>query len=288
MGCNFIAEVSSNHDRDLSRAFAFIDSAASIGCDSVKFQLFRIDEMFAPEILRQSPKHSARREWELPVSFLAPIASRCAERKVQFMCTPFYLKAVDELFPFVDAYKIASYELMWDELLAACARTGKPVILSTGMATMPEIAHAASVLQRNGARDVTLLHCVSAYPTPAAEANLAAMRTISNATGLPCGWSDHTVSPAVVTRAVLKWEAPVVEFHLDLDRTGAEYAAGHCWLPEEMEPVIRLIRSGECSDGTGIKEPLPSEIADRDWRADPVDGLRPLAHVRRVWRPEAA
>jgi N-acetylneuraminate synthase len=244
--------------------------------------------MFAPEILAMSAKHRARREWELPVSFLAPIAKRCRERRVQFICTPFYLGAVDELAPYVDAYKIASYELMWDALLAACAATGKPVILSTGMATMEEITHAGEVLKRHGARDVTLLHTVSAYPTPVEEANLAAMKTIAEATGFPCGWSDHTVSPGVILRAVCRWKAPMVEFHLDLDKTGAEYAGGHCWLPEEMAPVISMVRAGEHADGTGVKEPLPSELSDRDWRADPSDGLRPLQHIRRGWRPEAA
>jgi sialic acid synthase SpsE len=288
MACLFIAEVSSNHDRDLTRAYAFIDRAAEIGCGAVKFQLFKIDEMFAPEILAKSAKHRARREWELPVSFLEPIAERCRARGVQFMCTPFYLKAVEELKPHVAAYKIASYELMWDDLLAACAETGKPVILSTGMATIPEIKHAAEVLRRHKARDVTLLHTVSAYPTPPEEANLAALKTISEATGFPCGWSDHTVSPGVILRAVSKWNAPMVEFHLDLDKAGAEYAAGHCWLPEEMAPVIQMVRAGERGDGTGVKEPLPSELSDRDWRADPSDGLRPLKHIRRNWRPEAA
>ena len=288
MTCLFIAEVSSNHDRDLTRAFAFIDRAAEIGCGAVKFQLFKIDQMFAPEILALSAKHRARREWELPVSFLAPIAERCAAKNVQFMCTPFYLKAVEELLPYVSAYKIASYELMWDGLLAACAETGKPVILSTGMATITEIKHAADTLRRHGARDVTLLHTVSAYPTPPEEANLAAMKTIADTTGFRCGWSDHTVSPGVILRAVSKWHAPMVEFHLDLDRTGAEYAAGHCWLPEEMAPVIAMVRAGERADGTGFKEPLPSELPDRDWRADPSDGMRPLKHIRRSWRPEAA
>lgn len=285
-GCLFIAEVSSNHDRDLDRAFAFIDRAADIGCGAVKFQLFRIAEMFAPEILEKSEKHRARKDWELPVSFLQPLAERCRQRGVAFMCTPFYLDAVEELRPHVDAYKIASYELMWDELLAACARTGKPVILSTGMATMDEIRHAAGVLRANNASQVTLLHCVSAYPTPVDEANLAAIRTIADATGYPCGWSDHTVSPNVVLRAVMKWQAPVVEFHLDLDRSGAEYASGHCWLPDQMASVIAMLKEGDIADGTGEKAPLPSELPDRDWRADPSDGMRPLKHIRQTWRPE--
>jgi N-acetylneuraminate synthase len=148
--------------------------------------------------------------------------------------------------------------------------------------------HAADVLRRNNARDVTLLHCVSAYPTPVNEANLAAMQTIAKATGYPCGWSDHTVSPSVVLRAVMAWKAPVVEFHLDLDKNGAEYAAGHCWLPDQMASVIAMLKEGEGADGTGEKVPLPSELPDREWRADPSDGLRPLKSIRKTWRSEAA
>lgn len=284
----FIAEASSNHGRDLSRAKAFVDAAADAGCDAVKFQLFKIDRMFAPEILAKSPKHRARAEWELPLSHLAPLAEHCRSRKIQFSCTPFYLDAVAELAPFVDFYKVASYELLVGDLLKACARTGKPVVLSTGMATLDEILAAARCLRDAGARDVTLLHCVSAYPTPAAEANLSAIETIRNATGLPVGWSDHTRRPAVIERAVHHWNARAVEFHLDLDGHGAEYAAGHCWLPEEIAPVIARIRESLVADGAGFKGPQPSEISDREWRADPSDGMRPLKHVRLEYKGEAA
>src|ERR1700678_3044641 len=180
----FIAEASSNHGRDLTRAKAFVDAAADAGCDAVKFQLFKIDRMFAPEILAQSPKHQARKEWELPLSHLGPLAEHCSVRKIQFSCTPFYREAVRELEPFVDFYKVASYELLVGDLLKACAATGKPIILSTGMATMDEILAAGAILKAAGARDVTLLHCVSAYPTPAREANLSAIAAIRDATGL--------------------------------------------------------------------------------------------------------
>jgi N-acetylneuraminate synthase len=284
----FIAEASSNHGRDLGRALAFVDAAADAGCDAVKFQLFKIDRMFAPEILSQSPKHRARREWELPVAHLKPLAEHCHERGIQFSCTPFYLEAVAELAPYVDFYKVASYELLVTPLLEACARSGKPVVLSTGMATMDEIAHAADTLKHADAKDITLLHCVSAYPTPAREANLSAIEAIRTATGCKTGWSDHTRRPAVIERAVHHWNAAAVEFHLDLDGGGAEYAAGHCWLPDEIAPVIARIRESAVADGTGFKGPQPSEIADREWRADPSDGMRPLLHVRASYKPEAA
>ena len=283
----FIAEASSNHGRDLGRALAFVDAAADAGCDAVKFQLFKIDRMFAPEILSRSAKHRARRDWELPRAHLAPLAEHCLKRRIQFSCTPFYLEAVEELRPFVAFYKVASYELLVDELLKACARTGKPVVLSTGMATIEEIVHAARTLREGGASDVTLLHCVSAYPTPANEANLSALQAICEATGCPVGWSDHTRRPAVIERAVHRWDARAIEFHLDLDGEGAEYAAGHCWLPNEIGPVIARIRESLVADGAGYKGPQPSELSDRDWRADPADGMRPLRHIRAAWEPAA-
>ena len=95
----FIAEASSNHGRDLARALGFVDAAADAGCDAVKFQLFKIARMFAPEILTRSEKHRARKDWELPLAHLAPLAERCRERNILFSCTPFYLEAVDELAP---------------------------------------------------------------------------------------------------------------------------------------------------------------------------------------------
>ncbi len=284
----FIAEASSNHGRDLDRARAFVDAAADAGCDAVKFQLFKIDRMFAPEILAQSPKHRARSEWELPLDHLGPLAEHCSARKIQFSCTPFYVEAVAELAPFVDFYKVASYELLVTDLLKACAASGKPVVLSTGMATVDEIAGAAGTLLAAGAADITLLHCVSAYPTPAAEANLSAIQQLRDMTGLKVGWSDHTRRPAVIERAVHRWNAAAIEFHLDLDGEGAEYAAGHCWLPEEIAPVIARIRESAVADGNGFKGPQPSELSDREWRADPADGMRPLRHIRLSYQGEAA
>lgn len=281
----FIAEVSSNHHQDLERCYAFIDAAAQADCHAVKFQLFKIDSLFAPEILEKSATHRRRRNWELPDEFVPKLAAKCKEKHLQFSCTPFYLEAVGKLEPYVDFYKVASYELLWDDLLIACALTGKPVILSTGMATMSEIKHAVEVLQGNGCAQPTLLHCTSAYPTPYSEANLSAIETIRNATGCDVGWSDHSVESGVIHRAIHRWGATVIEFHLDLDGIGEEYIAGHCWLPGDISAVIRDVQHACGADGTGIKQPTPSELPDREWRADPSDGLRPLQEIRKGWEP---
>lgn len=280
MNPKFVAEVSSNHSRDLPRALAFVDRAADIGCDAVKFQLFKIRELFAPEALERHPDLRAREAWELPVEFLKPLAEHCAARQVEFSCTPFYLDAVTELEPFVAFYKVASYEMMWDDLLIRCARTGKPLVVSTGMATMDEIGHAVAVARGAGCRDLTLLHCVSGYPTPVDECNLAAIETLRDRFECPVGWSDHSVLPGVIYRAVHRWNASFVEFHLDLDGQGDEFKTGHCWMPDPMATVIADIRMAKRADGTGAKVPAPSELSDREWRADPTDGLRPIRAKR--------
>lgn len=276
----FIAEVSSNHHKDLERCKAFIRTSADIGCNAVKFQLFKVDQLFAPEILARSEIHRNRKEWELPVEFLPEIKAYCDECKIQLSCTPFYLDAVEELAPYVDFYKVASYELMWDALLIACAQTGKPVVISTGMANLKEIDHAVSVLKKAKCEDITLLHCVSAYPTPVAECNLSVLETFRQRYQVKVGWSDHSVSTAVINRAVHKWQADCIEFHIDLDETGAEYAAGHCWLPQQIGPVITGCQLSRIIDGEPHKQFAPSEASDRDWRADPIDGLRPLKNIR--------
>ena len=284
----FIAEVSSNHHQDLSRCLTFIDVSANIGCRAVKFQLFKIRELFSPEILEQKPELREREQWELPVEFLPHLARRCRERGIQFSCTPFYLGAVTELEPYVRFYKIASYELLWDELLKACARTKKPVVLSTGMATLAEVQHAVTVLRGSGCDDLTLLHCVSGYPAAPEDCNLACIRTMRETCSCSVGWSDHTVNSAVLVRAVHRWGASMVEFHLDLDRQGEEYQTGHCWLPEEIAPVIKMLDGGFCADGSGVKEPSRGESDERQWRADPSDGLRPCLHARMTWNHEVS
>lgn len=282
---HFIAEVSSNHHQDISRALELIEASATAGCWGVKFQLFRVDQLFAPQILERSEKHRQRKNWELAVEHLPVLAKRCRSLGVEFGCTPFYLAAVELLEPLVDFLKIASYELLWDELLAACARTGRPIMLSTGMATLPEIMHAVTVLREHGCANPLLFHCTSAYPTPHTEANLSAIETLRHVTGCEIGWSDHTVEPAVLYRAINRWGASTIEFHIDLDGKGEEFAAGHCWLPDQIARVISETKKGFAADGSGVKEPVTSELPDRDWRADPSDGLRPLKRIRGTWQP---
>lgn len=276
----FTAEVSSNHGQDIARALSFVDTAAQVGFDAIKFQLFSVDNLYAPEALRQVPEARAREAWELPRHFIPALAKQARLQGIAFACTPFDISAVEYLAPHVDFLKTASYELLWDDLLRECAQTGLPLVVSTGMATWEEVEHAVDVVHSAGCDDLTLLHCISAYPAPLPEANLAAIASLRDRTRLKVGWSDHTNESAVVHRAVHHWGATFVELHFDIDGTGEEYSGGHCWLPTTAETLIRDVRSGIRADGHGRKEPAPSEIHDRSWRADPSDGLRPQREER--------
>ena len=294
MTTRFVAEVCSNHHSDLDRCLEFIDTAGDMGCDAVKFQQFRIAELFAPEALRD-PMIAAREAWELPESFNAELAAGCREQGLEFSNTPFYMDAVGVLEPHVDFFKLASYQVLWTDMLREVAQTGKPVVLATGMATLDEVRTAVETLRAAECGELTLLHCVSLYPTRPDQANLAVIDTLRREFGCDVGWSDHTATGDVVRRAVRRWQASMVEFHMDLDGEGEEYGGGHCWLPEEMREVIDDVRaeptpaSGvHVCDGTGEKLLTDEEREESRWRTDPSDGLRPMQYARSSEQEAAA
>lgn len=278
-----IAEASSNHNGDLNRSMELVNIAAETGCDAIKFQLFRVDELFAPEILEKSPTHRQRRKWELPQSFIPILSAEAHRLGIEFGCTPFSIESLEAVTPHVDFLKVASYELLWDELLKSAAGTSLPVIISTGMATMPEVVHAVEVLRLAKAADLSVLHCVSDYPANPRHANLAAIRTIREELNVRTGWSDHSRDLGVIARAVHRWDAEVIEVHIDKDGEGYEADAEHCWLPEDLHSLSRALGGGPEFDGDGEKRPSEPEIVEREWRADPTDGLRPYKSVRLTW-----
>lgn len=283
----FIAEIGSNHNRDLARAERLVDACATAGAGAVKIQVFHVEDLFAPAVLAQRPELRARKAWEFPMELLEPLARHVASAGLEFGATPFGLWAVEPLAAVVDFFKVASYELLWHDLIRSCAATGRPLVISTGMASLDEIDDAVATARDAGADDLRLLHCVSAYPVPDVECNLAAIATLRERYGCDVGWSDHSADPTVVRRAVARWGASDVEVHVDLDGEGHE-AGEHNWTPVSLAEAIACADDdpapGEARqiDGDGIKRPVPSEAPDVAWRADPSDGLRPLLATRTV------
>ncbi len=277
----FISEVCSNHNSNLPRALNFVDKSAEIGCYSVKFQLFKISKLFAPEIIEKSKTHKFREKWELNPQFIEKIANRCLKKQIYFSCTPFYLDAVDYLKEYVKFFKIASYELLWDDLLQKCAETKKPVIISTGMASFKEIERAYKKLKNFGCKDISIMHCVSNYPAKLGDCNLSTISKLKSKLKCKVGWSDHSKSFDVIARSIHKWKSEMVEFHMDLDGKGVEYNFGHCWLPSEIRPLIRHFNGPHLYDGKPKIYPTESEKKEQKWRRDPIDGYRPIISTRK-------
>lgn len=276
----FIAEVSSNHNGNLERCLEFVRVAAEIGCDGIKFQAFQITKLFAPEALTAKPELQQRRAWELPVAYLPKIKEACLKYNLQLGCTPFDVDSAVAVAPYLDFIKIASYNLLDWKLLRACANLNKRLVISTGMGDPYEIADALQTIKRYK-NDVTLLHCVSQYPTSLQDCNLAHIDILRARYGVKVGWSDHSHNQTVIYSVVMRHNVSMVEFHLDLDGLGDEFNFGHCWFPDEIQPIITGCRALSIIDGDGNKSILsPSEQQERLWRADPSDGLRPVKIMR--------
>jgi len=278
--CKFISEVSSNHNNNKQRIEKFIKISKLSGFYAVKFQLFKIDKLFTNEVLYNSKQHRERSKWELKEQYIPFIRQTCDKYKIKFGCTPFYLEAVDILKPYVDFYKISSYELLWLDLIKKCAETKKKIIISTGMSNMKEVKEAVNVCRKVGNKNIILLHCTSSYPSKPKESNLSVIKKMKDEFQCKVGLSDHSVNKTVLRRAIHKWESEYIELHLDIDKKGEEYKFGHCWLPEQISPIIKEFNNISILDGNSKKQFTKSEKKEKYWRADPIDGLRPLKKIR--------
>jgi len=283
----FIAEISSNHNGDLQRCLKFIDEAKKAGFDAVKFQLFKIDQLFAKDVLKKKSFLKGRKKWELPESFLPQIRKRCTQNKIDFGCTPFYLDGVDELKKYVDFFKIASYELLWDDLFEKCMSTKKKVIFSTGMSNAREISSRLNFLKEKKFNNFDIMHCISSYPAKIKNLNLKSIPFIRNLIKskkfkkkISVGWSDHSVNESVIYKSIFQYNAELIEMHVDLDKNGNEHHFGHCWLFKDSKKIIKNIRAFNSSVEFLGKKVYNEEKKERSWRADPKDGLRPLLKIR--------
>lgn len=273
----FIADVCSNHNQDINRAKELIIAAKDAGCYAVKFQLFKGEKLYAPEF---PVRVEAAKKQELPLDFIPKIYAICQDVGIEFHCTPFDIESVKILDPFVNQFKIGSYEILYLKLIEACANTGKPLGISFGNYNLiEEINRALIALSHTmDLMDLTIYHCVSKYPAKAEDCNMHDILMFLNKyyTG-SIGWSDHTVQSGVIFAAI-KEGAEFIEFHLDLeDGKGSEYHHGHCWKPSQIKQVIYdVIIMEKAFNHISINF---TEI--NKWRTDPEDGMRPLQQYRK-------
>jgi N,N'-diacetyllegionaminate synthase len=269
-----IAEAGVNHNGDLKLALRLVDAAADAGADSVKFQSFRAEQLasgsakmaaYQVENTRAEESQLAMlRRLELDEHAHRELVARCRERGIRFLSTPFDDESLALLVSLdVHAIKLSSGDLTNTPFLAAIARTGKPLILSTGMSTLDEVRQAVQAFQAAGGRDLTLLHCVTEYPAPADEVNLRAMETMRRAFECPVGYSDHTEGNEIAFAAAALG-AVVIEKHFTLDRTlpGPDHRAS--LEPGELKALVRGVRAIGAAMGNGVKAPARSELQNRE------------------------
>jgi N-acetylneuraminate synthase len=266
-----IAEMSANHNGSLETALAMVDAAADAGADALKLQTYTPDTITyrgaGPEFTIQDGLWKGWSLYDLyaramtPWEWHAQLFERGRALGLDVFSAPFDETAVDFL-ETLDApvYKIASFELTHLPLIRKAASTGKPLIMSTGMASWAEIDEAVATARSAGCRELVLLHCVSGYPTPASEANLPTIPALTARYNVPVGLSDHTLATAVATAAVALG-ACVVEKHFILDRSVDAPDAAFSLEPMELRRLCHDLRDAGAAVGTPKMGQARSEAA---------------------------
>ena len=255
--CFIIAEAGINHNGELSLAKELVDAAVDAKADAVKFQTFRSEELIA--VTGKQTIDKELKSAELRLESFREIRNYCNNKHIVFLSTPFDAVCADFLGNIgISAFKLASGEITNLPFLKQVAWKGKPIILSTGMASLGEVYEAVRTIQRTKFAELILLHCVSCYPTAIEDANLRAIPFMSGVFQLPIGFSDHTLGIEAPLAAVALG-ACVVEKHFTLDKTlpGSDHSMSLD--PKELAAMVSGIRNVELSLGIGRKELLSCE-----------------------------
>lgn len=270
-----IAEAGVNHNGDLALARQLINVAAEAGANLVKFQTFSADRLVTTHARKADyqtqttdageSQHAMICRLELTRDMHEALIAHCKTRGIQFFSTGFDPESIDLLVELgLSYFKIPSGEIINLPYLRHVGGYGKPVILSTGMATLGEIEAALEVLEQAGTPRgrITVLHCNTEYPTPMADVNLRAMLTIRDAFDVAVGYSDHTAGIEVAVAAVALG-ATIIEKHFTLDRNlpGPDHKAS--LEPDELKAMVAAIRNIEQALGDGIKRPSVSEAKNK-------------------------
>ncbi len=272
--CFVIAEAGVNHNGDIEIAKRLVDVAADAGADAVKFQTFKAELVVSAGAPMAEYQRETVGDAQSQIAMLRPLelsreehvelAEHCTQRGILFLSSPFDEGSVDMLDEMgMPVFKVASGEINNWPLLRRIAGKGKPIIMSTGMADMGEVAAALRMIRDAGNEEVVLLHCVSNYPADPADANLRAMGAMEAAFNVPIGYSDHTEG-VDVSLAAVALGACVIEKHFTLDKgmPGPDHAMSID--PQELKQLVDGVRTVTAALGSGTKETRPSEFIMRD------------------------
>ena len=270
-----IAEMSANHNRDFDRAVKIVEAARRAGADAVKTQTYTADmntidcrsELFRVKgtIWKDQYLYELYQQASTPWEWQPKLKKIAGDLGLDFFCTV-KLQTVELLEGIgIPAYKIASSDIVDLQLLRTVATLGKPVIISTGMATLSEIEEAAGVIAENGGPDVVFLKCTAAYPAPYDEMNLRTMTNMAQTFQVPTGLSDHSLGDAIPVAAVAMG-ASMIEKHLTLSRAVPSPDSSFSLEPEEFREMVEKIRNVEAALGTVRYGATENEAAMRTLR----------------------
>lgn len=264
-----IAEAGVNHNGSVEIAKKLIDAAALAGADAVKFQTFKAENLVCKDAKKaeyqmettnqRESQFDMLKKLELTQDMHEQLMDYCKNKNIMFLSTPFDIESLQYLVLCgVEIIKIPSGEITNYPFLREAGKTGKRIILSSGMSTLEEVRNAVQVVKDSGSKEITVLHCNTEYPTPYADVNLKAMLTIQNELGIPVGYSDHTQGIEVPIAAAALG-ATVIEKHFTLDKNmdGPDHRAS--LEPDELQAMVMAIRNIEVALGNGKKEPSESE-----------------------------
>ncbi len=277
-----IAEIGLNHGGSLEKALALVDAAAKAGASAIKLQTLTPDGLVAPGA--PAPMHVDAdsmsdffAQFELDERAHRQVALRARARGLAVIATPLSLEAVDLLEHVgVDAYKIASGDITWEQLIRRCGQTRKPVVISTGMSSMAEVTRAVACARLGGSTDVALLHCVSSYPVPEGSENVRAVATLADEFDIPVGLSDHGADTFAWPLAVALG-ASIYERHIVTSSTDGSIDAAVSSDPAQLAEAIRAGGRAALASGSGIKVCLPVEAPNRTASRRGLYARRPLA-----------
>lgn len=272
-----IAEIGNNHEGDFDRACEMIKQAAQAGAGAVKFQTIIPDKLVS---VSEHRRIEQLKKFQFSYDQYARLAEVAVGQNVIFLSTPFDLQSVESLNPLVPAFKIASSDNNFYPLIESVAKTGKPIILSTGLADHEQISMTESFIDKiwrknNISQEMAILHCVTSYPTKPEEANLLAIRTLQDEFGGIVGYSDHTLGITAATLAVALG-ARIIEKHFTLDKNLSEFRDHQLSAdPDDLKNLVEQIQVVQKLLGDGTLNPRDSErqvvdqvrrsiVADRD------------------------
>jgi sialic acid synthase SpsE len=255
-----IAEVGINHSGNLKQALAMIDVAVRAGVDAVKFQAFKATKMYSTKAGNLNYASKTRsildivEEMEMPNEWPKILSNYCNKKKTIFFSSVCDEESVDLMDPFMPMYKITSYEMTHIPLLKYVAKKNKPILLSTGTASLKEVEKSVDAILSTGNKKLILLQCTGSYPAPLHTINAKAIVTMKKKFNLPVGLSDHSADPIIAPMVATALGANVIEKHITLSRDLPGPDQKMAITPTELNVMVKKIKEVEVVLGTGIKK----------------------------------